>query len=97
MLVFEFLNELQCTMSVRLITIVFISEQPRYVYSPLLSTALHNDSQHLPLPGHRGSDHFVSSSDVTFDIKLDIEVGTERVRTPAPGLCKIKMMFISPH
>ena len=63
----------------------------------ILSTALHNDSQHLPLPGHRGSDHFVSSSDVTFDIKLDIEVGTERVPTPAPGLCKIKMMFISPH
>ena len=57
----------------------------------ILSTALHNDYQHLPRELDSTSwwsDHFVSSSDVTFDIKLDIEVGTDLVRTPAPGLCK---------
>ena len=64
---------------------------------------LHNSPQRLstsaPVVGpHQvtlGSDHFVSSSDVTLDMRLDIEVGTERVRTPpAPGLWKIKMIFL---
>ena len=80
----EFLNELHCTMSVRLITIVFISEQPDYVYSLRSHLLQQSGAQNgkYPVPG---PDHFVSSSEVTFDIKLLIEVGTDRVR----GLCNV--------
>ena len=68
-------------MSVRLITIVFISEQPRLCTLSICPWKFGRDR--TPITSH--SHHLVSSSEVTFDIKLLMEVGTERVR----GLCKV--------